>query len=146
MAGAHAEQKDAVWQRRGKNGRTAFKLLAHVLAAVANRFQPTIRFLSHDFSNSACFSADTVSTPEPRSTLIVAKVCASGFTPPVAGSSAPDAAGRSGPESSGYCEWFPLPNRTRRSRPRGTARRADRKSKFAAPAVKGSGPRLRKRA
>src|SRR5438034_11845496 len=84
MAGAHAEQENALWQRRGKNGRTAFKLLAHVLAPVANRFQPTIRFLSHDFSNSACLSAATVSTPDPRSTLIVAKVCASGLTPPVA--------------------------------------------------------------
>src|SRR2546430_9705094 len=84
MASAYAEQEDPVGQRRGKSGRTAFKLLAHVLAAIPNRFQPAIRFLSHDLSNSACCSAETVSTPEPRSTLIVAKVCASGFTPPVA--------------------------------------------------------------
>src|SRR6266480_218629 len=84
MTRADAEQQDSVRERRGKNGRAAFELLAHVLAAIPNRFQPAIRFLSHDLSNSACCSAETVSTPEPRSTLIVAYVCASGFTPPVA--------------------------------------------------------------
>src|SRR5256885_6676733 len=84
MPRADAEQQDSVRQGRSKNGRAALELLAHVLAAIPNRFQPAIRFLSHDLSNPACCSADTVSTPEPRSTLIVAKVCASGFTPPVA--------------------------------------------------------------
>ena len=84
MAGAHSEQKDSVAQRRGEDGRAAFKLFPHVFAAVSNRFQPTIGFLGHALSNSACFSAAMVSTPAPRSTLIVAKVCASGFTPPVA--------------------------------------------------------------
>ena len=53
MARAHAEQEDSLLQGRGEHGRATFELLAHVLAAVADRFQPTIGFLGHDFNNSA---------------------------------------------------------------------------------------------
>src|SRR5438552_2573883 len=84
VACANAEQKNSLRQAGPKHRRTAFELLAHVLAAISDRLEPAIRFLDHGLSSSACRSASIVSMPEPRKTLTVANVWASGFTPPVA--------------------------------------------------------------
>src|SRR6185312_7019226 len=84
VSSSHTQQQNPVGQTRGESRRTALELLAHVLATIPDRFEPTIRFLNHGFNNSACRSASMVSIPDPRRILIVANVCASGFTPPVA--------------------------------------------------------------
>src|SRR5204863_2349076 len=84
VARPNPEQKNSFRQAGRKHRRTAFELLAHVLAAIADRLEPAIRFLNHGLSSSACRSASIVSIPEPRKTLTVANVWASGFTPPVA--------------------------------------------------------------
>jgi len=54
VACANAEQKNSLRQAGRKHRRTAFELLAHVFAAIADRFEPAIRFLNHGLSNSAC--------------------------------------------------------------------------------------------
>src|SRR5256885_15801046 len=68
VACANAEQENSLRQAGPKHRRTAFELLAHVLTAIADRFEPAIRFLNHGLSSSACCSAAMVSMPEPRKT------------------------------------------------------------------------------
>jgi hypothetical protein len=47
LALADAEKENAFGPRDGKYGRAAFKLIADVFAAVADRFEPTIGFFGH---------------------------------------------------------------------------------------------------
>src|SRR5437762_3420101 len=83
-ARANAEQKNALRQAGPKHRRTAFELLAYVLTAIADCFEPAIGFLDHGLSSSSCCPASMVSMPQPRKTFTVANEWASGFTPPVA--------------------------------------------------------------
>ena len=51
LPAADAEQQDAIGEAGGEDGRPALQLLAHVVAPVRDRFQPTIGFFSHEIES-----------------------------------------------------------------------------------------------
>src|SRR5207248_581043 len=87
LAMSDSYQENALRTRKSEDRRAALQLVADVLAAIADGFEPTIRFLGHaqaSCQQRSCSPIEMVRMPSRERSLRVANNCRSGCTPPVA--------------------------------------------------------------